>query len=179
MVLGTEELLKLVKQKNLVENLAPRELKNPEGAGFDLRIGKLFKTKGEGFLGIEERNTPEVEKLTQFKKGTPQKFPLKPHTYYLMKTLEKVNLPQNILGWFTPRSTLYRSGIYIFGGQIAPGYQGQLTMGLYNFRDQKFLLEMGARVLHIMFFKVKGRTRRYKGQWQGGRVTTEGKEKQI
>jgi len=33
-------------------------------------------------------------------------------------------LPENLLALFTPRSTLYRSGVYIFGGQTAPGYQG-------------------------------------------------------
>lgn len=80
---------------------------------------------------------------------------------------------------FTPRSTLYRSGVYIFGGQSAPGYKGELTMGIYNFRNITFELEMGARVLHIMFFEVKGKTNLYRGQWQGGRVTTKKKEKQV
>jgi hypothetical protein len=33
MILGIKKLLKLVKEKKLVENLSERELKNPEGAG--------------------------------------------------------------------------------------------------------------------------------------------------
>ncbi|KKP65265.1 MAG: Deoxycytidine deaminase, partial [Candidatus Roizmanbacteria bacterium GW2011_GWC2_35_12] len=36
MILGPKILLKLVKEKNLVEGLADRELTTPEGAGFDL-----------------------------------------------------------------------------------------------------------------------------------------------
>jgi len=177
MILGVKELLKLVKEKNLVENLSERELKNPEGAGFDIRIGELYEVKGKGFLGVDERETPKIELIA--KHGSKERVVLKPKTYYLMKTIEKMNLPENLLALFTPRSTLYRSGVYIFGGQTAPGYQGELTTGIYNFRDEDFILEMGARVMHIMFFEVKGKSNLYRGQWQGGRVTTKKKEKQI
>ncbi|MDP1538682.1 MAG: hypothetical protein Q8M00_01485 [bacterium] len=180
MILGIDKLLKLVKEQKLVENLSERELKNPEGAGFDLRIGELYEVSGKGFLGIEERETPEIKSVAKFnKKEGKKKVSLKPKTYYLMKTIERLNLPENLLALFTPRSTLYRSGVFIFGGQTAPGYQGELTTGIYNFRNEKFEVEMGARVMHIMFFEVKGKTNLYRGQWQGGRVTTRKKEKQV
>jgi len=179
MILGTENLLKLVKEKNLVKNLSQRELTNPEGAGFDLRIGELYTLGGKGFLTQEIRETPKVKLLAKFDPNFPKKVTLKPKIYYLMKTIEELNMPENLLALFTPRSTLYRSGIYIFGGQTAPGYKGSLTMGIYNFRDEDFQLEMGSRVLHIMFFEIKGKSNLYHGQWQGGRVATKNKEKQI
>jgi len=179
MVLGVKKLLNLVKTKKLVENLSDRELKNPEGVGFDLRIGELYKIKGKGFLGIEERRTPLVELIAKFSDKKPKKIALQPEKYYLMKTIEKINMPKNLLAIFTPRSTLYRSGVYIFGGQIAPGYRGELTMGIYNFRKEPFYLEMGSRVIHIMFFEAKGETSLYRGQWQGGRVTAKKNEKQV
>jgi len=179
MILGVKKLLELVKKKKLVENLSERELKNPEGAGFDIRIGELYEVKGKGFLGVEERETPEIKLVAKYKKDKSQKVTLLPRTYYLMKTIEKLSMPDNLLALFTPRSTLYRSGVYIFGGQTAPGYKGELTTGIYNFRDKGFKLEMGSRVIHIMFFEVKGKSNLYRGQWQGGRVTTKKKEKQI
>jgi len=179
MIIGISKLSELVKKSKLVENLSKRELKNPEGAGFDIRIGELYEVKGKGFLGVEKRETPEIRLIAKFNKNKSKKVSLEPRTYYLMKTIEKLNIPENLLALFTPRSTLYRSGIYIFGGQTAPGYNGELTTGIYNFRDEKFELEMGARVLHIMFFEVKGKSSLYRGQWQGGRVTTDKKEKQV
>lgn len=179
MILGVKKLLELVKKKKLVENLSERELKNPEGAGFDLRIGELYQPKGKGFLGIEERKTPEIKPLAKFNSKKPKKFLLQPRTYYLMKTVERLNLTEDLLALFTPRSTLFRSGIYIFGGQTAPGYKGELCTGIYNFRDEKFEIEMGARVIHIMFFEVKGKSSLYRGQWQGGRITTKKREKQV
>jgi len=179
MILGVKKLLELVKEKKLVENLSGRELKNPEGAGFDLRIGELYKISGKGFLGIEERETPVMELIARYEEGKVQKVALLPQTYYAMKTMENVNMPEDILAIMTPRSTLFRSGVYIFGGQTPPGYKGGLTMGIYNFRDKVFELEIGSRVVHIMFFEVKGESNLYRGQWQGGRVATNKKEKQI
>jgi deoxycytidine triphosphate deaminase len=179
MFLGAKELLQLVKERKLMEGLCERELTTPEGAGFDIRIGELYTISGKGFMGVTERETPKMELVAKFEEGKSVKVTLEPKVYYLMKTIERVNMPQDLLAISTPRSTLFRSGVYIFGGQVPPGYCGELSMGIYNFRDEPFDLEMGARVLHIMFSQVMGESNLYKGQWQGGRVTTENKEKQI
>ena len=179
MVLGIKELHRLVKEQKLVENLSERELTNPEGAGFDLRIGELYEVSGQGYLGVEERDTPDTKLIAEYKEGEKKEVLLKSHTYYSMKTVEDVNIPDNILAMMTARSTLFRSGISLFGGQVPPGYQGGLVLGVYNFRDTDFRLEMGARVVHIMFFEVKGTGNMYRGQWKGGRVTTDGRETQV
>jgi len=179
MFLGAKELLQLVKEKKLMEGLCEREMTAPEGAGFDIRIGELYKIKGKGFMGVTERETPEMDLVAKYEGGKITKITLEPQVYYLMKTIEKVNMPQDLLAISTPRSTLFRSGVYIFGGQVPPGYCGELSMGIYNFREEPFDLEMGARVLHIMFSEVRGESNLYQGQWQGGRVTTENREKQI
>ena len=179
MFLGAEQLLKLVKENKLVSGLSERELTTPEGAGFDLRIGELYSIKGQGFLGVTERETPEMELLAKYEEGKSLEINLEPGNYYLMKTIEQVNMPENLLAIMTPRSTLFRSGVFVFGGQVPPGYRGGLNMGIYNFRKENFSLEMGARVVHIMFSEVEGKSNLYRGQWQNGRVTTEEKEKQV
>jgi len=179
MFIGAKQLLELVKEKKLMEGLCDRELTSPEGAGFDIRIGELYKISGKGFMGVTERETPAMELVAKYEEGKTTRVSLEPKVYYLLKTIEKVNMPDDLLAISTPRSTLFRSGVYIFGGQVPPGYCGELSMGIYNFRDEPFDLEMGARVLHIMFSEVRGESNLYKGQWQGGRVTTEEKEKQI
>ncbi|MBI2124003.1 MAG: hypothetical protein HYU04_02085 [Candidatus Wildermuthbacteria bacterium] len=179
MVLGIEELHRLVKEKDLVTNLSQRELENPEGAGFDLRIGELYEVSGQGLLGVTERETPEMKLIATYEEGKITEIQLKPHVYYILKTVEEVNMPEDLLAIMTPRSTLFRSGVYVFGGQVPPGYKGGLNMGIYNYRDTDFRLEMGARVVHIMFFEIKGKGNLYRGQWQGGRTTTDKKETQV
>lgn len=179
MVLGIEILHQLVKEKNLVIGLSERELTNPEGAGFDLRAGELYEVDGQGFMGVSERETPQMRLFAKYEEGKIQSVSLKPNVYYVLKTIENVNLPEDVWALPAPRSTFYRSGIYIFGGPVHPGYQGGLSMGIYNFRNEEFKLEMGARVIHISFFEVKGKGNMYRGQWQGGRIATEQKETQV
>jgi len=64
-------------------------------------------------------------------------------------------------------------------GNVAPGYCGKLTFGIINHGPFSVKIEMGARVVHAQFYWVDGGGNKYRGQWQGGRITTKGKEKQI
>lgn len=174
-MIGTKELLRLVREEKLVENLCSRELENPEGAGFDLRAGEIFKIKdGEAFLGESERFTPETESLAKY--GGNKEVILKPEDFFIVKTIEKVNLPKNIAAIFRPRSTLQRCGIALFTATASPGYCGELSFGIANLGKNDFKLEMGARIVHILFFNTSENMSEYKGQWQGGRVSTEGKK---
>lgn len=179
MIIGPKELLKLVKKIKLVENLSERELTNPEGAGFDLRIGEVYKISGKAFLGVTERHTPEIKLVKKYDEKKPSKIVIKPGDFYLFKTIEDVNMPQNLTASLTPRSTTYRSGLMIRGGNIPPGYCGGLTLGLVNNGPVAVTIEMGARVVHIQFDEVSGGGNMYRGQWQGGRVSATKKEKQV
>lgn len=202
MVLGPKLLLKLVKTKKLVEGLSERELTNPEGAGFDLRLGEVYRIKGSAFLGETHRKTAEIELIAKYNgsqkkknsyiaggddrikkrdsKLTPMsKIIIRPGEFYLVKTIESVNMPQNLTASITPRSTTYRSGLFLRTGNVPPGYCGELVFGLKNEGTATVEIEMGARFAHIQFSEVKGGGNLYRGQWQGGRITTKKKEKQV
>lgn len=180
MVLGHSELAKLIKEHNLITGLSKRDRENPEGCVFDLQLEKVLKLKGKAFLGIEERETPETEELANYDPKKKSKFIFKPGEYYMVKTVEEVNLPENIVALFKPRSTLFRSGLILRTGVANPGYNGPLYFGLYNAGGLEFEVELGARIASVIFFEVKGTpVNAYRGQWQGGRDTTEGREKQI
>ena len=116
-MIGTKELLMLVNEKKLVENLCERELQNPEGAGFDLRVGEVFINEGgEAFLGENERYTPRAGSIAKY--GETKEIILKPNDFVLVKTVEKINLPDNVAAIFRPRSTLYRCGIGFINGVV-------------------------------------------------------------
>jgi deoxycytidine triphosphate deaminase len=179
MILGPKKLLELVRKIKLVEGLAERELKNPEGAGFDLRLGELYKIKGKAFLGEVERQTPKITLYKSYKTGKKTKVQIKPGQYFLATTIEKVNTPKNLTINFKPRTTTFRSGLILRTGNVAPGYVGKLTFAIKNEGPCNVILEMGCRIVHAQFEEVKGGGTIYRGQWQGGRVTTKQKEKQI
>lgn len=179
MVLGPKKLLQLVKTKKLVEGLSERELTNPEGAGFDLRLGEVYKISGDAFLGETHRKTAEIKLVASFSPNKKSSIKIKPGDFFLVKTIESVNMPDNLTASITPRSTTYRSGLFLRTGNVPPGYCGGLTFGLKNEGPIPVTIEMGARFVHIQFSEVAGGGNLYRGQWQGGRVTARKRERQV
>ncbi|NTU46023.1 hypothetical protein HGA88_00155 [Candidatus Roizmanbacteria bacterium] len=179
MIIGPKILLELVKTQQLVENLTERELTNPEGAGFDLRLGEVYKISGTAFLGVEERQTPDVELVVQYEEGKKNTITIEPGDFFLVSTMETVNTPLDITINFKPRTTTFRSGLFLRTGNVAPGYKGKLTFGLKNEGPIPVTMELGARFVHAQFAWVDGGGSQYRGQWQGGRVTTEKRETQV
>ena len=179
MILGPKILLKLVKEKKLVEGLDKRELTTPEGAGFDLRLGEIYKISGKAFLGVTERETPKIDLVIKYEKGKQKTIIIKPGDFFLATTMESVNTPLDLTINFKPRTTTFRSGLFLRTGNVAPGYCGKLTFALKNEGPIPVKLEMGCRIVHAQFEWVDGGGSQYKGQWQGGRVTTKKREKQI
>lgn len=180
MIIGPKRLLELVKEIKLVEGLSARELTNPEGAGFDLRVGELYEISGgTAFLGETERETPDIKKIIEYRKGKKTAYTIEPGKYLLMTTLEKVNIPQDITVNFKPRTTTFRSGLVVRSGNVAPGYCGKLTFAVKNVGPLPVTIEMGARIIHAQFYWVDGGGSMYRGQWQGGRVTTKQREQQV
>jgi len=183
MPISALKLLELNRKYNLIENLSERELENPEGVGTDLRVGEVYQATEPGFLGIDERHTPEIKKMADIKEGD-KKVVLNPGAYVLVKTIERVNIPSEkitlekwkparyLMPVVYPRSTLQRCGIALFRTKTDPGYSGELTFGLANLGKQKFTFELGARMFNIVFEPVIGDIRRvYSGQHNDGRVS--------
>lgn len=185
MIIGIKKLHELVRDEKLVENLCERELNSPEGAGFDLRLAEVFELDNKGdnyFLGIKERNTPNAVSIAindESKTEIDNSFVFEPGKYYLIKTVERVNLPTTLSGIIFPRTTLFRSGLALFNGVVQPGYSGELTFGICNLGKSNIKISFAARIVHITFHEVLGEGNQYRGQWQGGRVATDGKETQI
>lgn len=179
MILGIDELLRRVKEENLVENLSERELTNPEGAGFDLRIGRVFRLTSQGFLGVDERETPKVELAASYDPARRQSFTMKPGEYFLTETVETFRMPLDVLAIAKPRTTLHRSGILTRVSVVDPGYSGTIHPALFNAGPAPFVIELGARYINVMFFEIKGVASAYRGQWQGGRTTTQTREAQV
>jgi deoxycytidine triphosphate deaminase len=179
MILGPKKLLELVRQKKLVEGLSDRELTNPEGAGFDFRLGEVYKISGSAFLGETHRKTADIKLVQKYEKGKKKTVKIKPGDFYLATTIESVNTPKNLTIDFKPRTTTFRSGLFLRTGNVAPGYRGPLTFAIKNEGPITVEIEMGARIVHAQFKEVKGGGSMYRGQWQGGRVSATKRERQV
>lgn len=179
MILGPQILLKLVKDINLVEGLCERELTNPEGAGFDLRLDEVYEISGEGYIGDTHRQTPNIKLIKKYKEGKVDSIIVKPNEFYLFKTIESFNMPDYLTANFKPRTSTFRSGLFLRTGNVAPGYAGPVTFGIKNEGPCNVKIELGARFVHVQFEEVAGKGNMYRGQWQHGRVSATKKEKQV
>ena len=179
MILGVDKVLELIKNKKLIEGLDKNEI-NFEGCGVDLRIGEIYEMVNEkGFLHIKSRKTPNFKLISKYKKGKSIKVKLKPGKTYSATTIETINTPEDLFGWFIPRSTLYKCGIIVQGIRTDPGYRGKFSFIMTNTSKKLFEIEMGARIANMVFHKIEGKTNLYKGQWQGGRAFIPKEEKQT
>jgi deoxycytidine triphosphate deaminase len=179
MILGIDKVVELIRSKNLVEGLDEKNI-NFEGCGADLRIGEIYEMdEEEGFLYLDTRKTPKYKLLAKFEKGKSIKVKLKPGKVYVGVTVERINTPEDLFGWFIPRQTLYKCGIVVQGIRTDPGYHGNFSFVMINVSKKDFELEMGARIANMVFHKVEGKPNLYKGQWQGGRAFIEKEEKLV
>lgn len=159
LIFGNEEIIKILKK---FENL---DLRSIQPAGIDLRVKRVFKVKGNAFLGKEKRKMPEIEKV--FEKG---KVLLKKNEFVLVETEEKVKMSKKLAGIILPRSSLSRSGIALLTSFVDPGFKGSLTVGMKNLGNGDFEIEIGARFAQLILFEVKGCSKLYRGRYQGGKV---------
>lgn len=184
-VLGINEIQKRIKKNGLIKNLGKRELENPEGVGVDLRLGAVHKIiKGGAFIevdGVElgRRKGVETKVIAEYVEGQVQEVTVKPGEYYLVQTYEEINTPSDLMPLIHPRTSLFRSGLLLLNSKTDPGYVGKLTMGLTNLSPFPVKLQLGARICNIIFHKIEGKTVKYRGQHQGGRVSPKKVERQV
>lgn len=183
-VLGLDEVLQRVKKQKLIENLGARELKNPEGVGVDLRLGAVHRiVSGGAFIeaNLGKRKGVKTKLVAEFKKRKRDQewVVIKPGDYYLVSTLEAINIPQDLMPIVFPRTSLFRAGLLLLNSKTDPGYKGTLTMGLKNLSEFEVKLQLGARICNVVFFEIEGKTVSYRGQHQGGRISPHEEEQQV
>lgn len=165
-VIGYKEILKLIKQKpSLIENV---EEENIQPSGVDIRVKCVYRLKNGGSMGVNGRKTPEIEVV---KNEIGKKVILEPNEFVLVETMEKVNMPKNLMAIILPRSSLFRCGVSLHTAVVDPGFIGTLTFGMKNLSKFPFEIEIGSKMGQMVFEEVKGNVKLYNGKYQGGKVT--------
>lgn len=185
-VIGIDEVHRRIREEKLIENLGARELENPEGVGVDLRLGGVYKIieggafiEADGEAGLGKRKGVKSEPIAEYKEGEITEVTIEPGEYYLVKTIETFNIPDDLMPVVDGRGSLAKSGLFLFATKTDPGYKGFLGFGLYNFSKFPVKFQLGARFCNMVFHKIEGKTVKYRGQHQGGRVAIHEEEQQV
>jgi deoxycytidine triphosphate deaminase len=164
-----------------------------EGSVWDLSVNKIlyFEDQNSSTITRTKRRLPEYFEQQLDHDGF---WTLTPG-YYLVQSLETVNMPLDMSGLVIPRSSVFRGGALPVGSRIAPGYLGNIVTGL-NVLPQTgiFTVERGARLMSISFDlldlpvinfdnplqliqEMAHHVGSYQGIWSSSKITTEGTER--
>lgn len=138
-------------------------------ASVDLKLGKQFiiiKHWGADILDFNSKpNYQSVE---------ADEFLVPSHSFVLATTVESLRLPHDLTAFVEGRSSVGRMGLFIQNaGWVDPGFEGQLTLELYNANSLPIRLRSERRICQIVFCKMDQKTKRpYKGKYQGQKGAT-------
>jgi dCTP deaminase len=149
-VLQHQRIKGLIELYHIIENY---DLDNIGPASYELRIGSA--------LSPNEKRRYDI--------AIGEEFVIRPNSHVLLGTLEKVKMPNNMIGTMFLKSRFGRGGFIPWGqGMVDPGYEGSLTMSLVNLTQYPQILKGGDKVCHLIFQNLEGETERpYDGVYKG------------
>ncbi|MCC6381250.1 MAG: dCTP deaminase [Dehalococcoidia bacterium] len=125
-------------------------------ASVDLRLGRqfrVFRNSRIPYIDVK-REYPDLTELVEIDDERP--FVLHPGEFALAVTLERVRLPDFIVGRLEGKSSLGRLGLLIHStaGYVDPGWDGALTLELSNVANLPITLYYGMKVSQISFLRL-------------------------
>ncbi len=167
-VLSGTEIRRLLKGKPpLVEGWVDLEQQlQPNGIDLTLREVSLLQSAGIIAVDNSQRQVSDLSPLIFDGLGYIDLVA----GIYLITYNEIVHLPENITALAAPRSSLLRCGVTIGTAVWDAGYSGRSQSLMVVYNPQGFRLQRNARIVQLVFFKLTGKTRGYRGTYQGENV---------
>lgn len=162
MILSDLTLRKLIDSGELgVSPITPESI---QPASVDCRLG-------EHFLIVEDREmqTIDLNSKIKYREFNGPTITMPPHSFLLATTMEYVRLPDNLTAFVEGRSSVGRIGLFIQNaGWVDPGFEGQITLELYNANSLPIRLEAGRRICQLVFCRMdQAASTPYQGKYQG------------
>ncbi len=137
-----------------------------QSSSLDLRLGSEFARYREGGVIDVKEGPGEVEILR-----VKDHIDIAPKEFLLATTLEYIKLPPYLTAFVEGRSSLGRLGLFIENaGWVDAGFEGQITLELYNASRTPIRLYVGMRICQLVFARLdKEPERAYGGKYLGQR----------
>jgi dCTP deaminase len=156
MILCDKSIEELIKAKKLV--IKPFKRENIQPASIDLRISdEILLLKGKEIDFDKEQTYERIKAKTII---LPEK------TSVLTRTIEYIELPNDIAGITKLRSSVSRIGLFLNNaGWIDPGFKGTLTLSVFNANNAPVKIKAGTRFFQLILVKLDKESRGYKGRY--------------
>ena len=167
MILSDKTIQKMLKDKSL--EISPLAENQVQPASVDVRLGTTFSVvedSPDGILRLDSEIT--------YKTITADRYLLLPGQFVLATTMEYFRLPDNLTAFVEGRSSIGRLGLFIQNaGWVDPGFEGEITLEVYNANRCAVELQSGRRVGQLVFAQLDDYAQNpYRGKYQGQRGAT-------
>jgi dCTP deaminase len=131
-------------------------------ASVDCRIGSHYLVVDDTDSGIITFDEP-----IKYREIEEKSIVIPPHSFLLATTMEYIALPNHITAFVEGRSSIGRMGLFIQNaGWVDAGFEGQITLELYNANSLPIKLESGHRVCQLVFCEMdKPAVSPYRGKY--------------
>ena len=155
-VINDRKIKQLLNDKQIIIDPLPQNIQI-QPASVDLRLDNSYLTFKSTSTGvIDTRKEQYYTNYNTFSDNDP--LVLQQNEFILGQTVERVKLPDNILGRVEGRSSIGRLGvaIHITAGFIDPGFNGNITLEICNLGNIPVVLYPNQRVCQIVFEELNG-----------------------
>jgi dCTP deaminase len=146
LILSKLEIQKYLANGELVID-PPPDANDIEQVSIDLYLGRYFTTFKECPLYLPEiiLDPSVFQSLDLWEEHEGDSFVLNPGQFVLAHTLQRVHLPNNLMGFIEGRSSLARLGItiHLTAPKIDPGFNGTITLEMAHFGKVPVRLRAG------------------------------------
>src|SRR5277367_5093326 len=121
----------------------------------DVRVDRYFRVFRNNLYPYIDVKAQQ-EALTELVEIRDQPFILHPGEFVLGSTLERVRLPDDLVGRLEGKSSLGRLGLLIHStaGFIDPGFDGHVTLELSNVANLPITIYFGMKIGQISFMQM-------------------------
>ena len=127
-------------------------------SSIDVRISNLFRVFRNHTRGIIDVKLDMVDltELIEIPEGSDEPFMLHPGEFVLGSTLERIGVPDDLVGRVEGKSSLGRLGLLIHStaGFIDAGFDGHITLELANVASLPITLYPGMKIGQVSFMQM-------------------------
>lgn len=171
MILNREELRAAIEEDGLIEDYPHLDTQLTPN-GFDLTAGEIHAYTAAGRLDFsnDEREIPETEPLSPEKRDPGDTYgwwELGPGVYKVVAN-ETVHIPNDLMAFTFPRSSLLRMGATIDNAAWEAGFSGQGAFMLDVRNPEGIAIKENARVNQMVFVRMDETEEGYSGRYHEG-----------
>ena len=177
MILSDGDIVKSLKSGRIKITPSIDQKTQLGSCSIDLRLGKHFRIFNHSKIPFIDTNNPKVTAgmMGEVRLKDNEPFILQPGDFVLATTMEKISLPDDLVGRLEGRSSLGRLGIVVHSTAsiFDPGWSGMVVMELGNMGRMPVALYPGMRICSMTFEELssparvpytKKKTAKYIGQ---------------